>query len=158
VESEPGKGTAFHVYIPALEEVASTSAKNEKNYIPRGTERILVVDDESMIVNLNQAILERPGYKVSATTKSLDALEKVRTAPGRFDLIITDQTMPNLTGAELAQKILKIKDNMPIILCTGYSSAVSEKDALAIGITKYVRKPVDRTTLSKIVRQVLDEK
>ena len=94
--------------------------------------------------------------KVTATTKSLDALEKIRTDPDRFDLIISDQTMPNLTGAELAQEVLQIKPGMPFILCTGYSSVLSEKDALAIGIKKYARKPVNRTTLAHIIRQVLD--
>ena len=110
----------------------------------------MVVDDESMIVNMNKTILERLGYKVSATTDSLDALEKIRTDPDQFDLIITDQTMPKLTGAELVQEILKIKRTMPIILCTGYSSVLSKKDALAIGIRKYARKPVDRKTLARI--------
>ena len=91
---------------------------------------------------MNKEVLEGLGYRVSATTDSLDALEKIRTAPDQFDLIITDQTMPNLTGAELAQEILKIRDTLPIILCTGYSSVLLEEDAMAIGITKYLRKPV----------------
>ena len=158
VESKLGKGTTFHVYIPALQqETATTGEVKIDTSLPTGTERILVVDDESMIASINKTILERFGYKVTMTTNSLDALEKVRTDPDQFDLIITDQTMPNLTGAELAQRILKIKHNMPIILCTGYSSVLSEEEALAIGMKKYVRKPVDRKTLTKIVRQVLDE-
>jgi signal transduction histidine kinase/CheY-like chemotaxis protein len=158
VESKLGKGTTFHVYIPALQqETATTGEVKIDTSLPTGTERILVVDDESMIASINKTILERFGYKVTMTTNSLDALEKIRTDPDQFDLIITDQTMPNLTGAELAQRILKIKHNMPIILCTGYSSVLSEEEALAIGMKKYVRKPVDRKTLTKIVRQVLDE-
>lgn len=159
VKSVPEEGATFSVYIPALQEEkpASNEIETTKDS-PAGTERILIVDDESMIVNMNKTVLERLGYTVSTTTDSLDALEKVRTNPDQFDLIITDQTMPNLTGAELAQKILKIKHNIPIILCTGYSSILSEGDALAIGIKKYTRKPVDRTTLAQVVRKVLDEK
>ncbi len=158
VESEPGKGSTFHVYIPALEEVAATSIKIGQKSIPKGTERILVVDDESVIVSLNKAILERLGYTVTATTSSVEALEKVRTQGDEFDLVITDQTMPNLSGVEMAQEILKIKPNMPIILCSGYSSVITEEGALALGIKKYAIKPVDRTTLAQIVREVLSPK
>jgi PAS domain S-box-containing protein len=158
IESELGKGTTFYVHIPVLQKDTSIIAEPETSEpLSTGTERILVVDDESMIVNLNKTVLEQLGYKVTATTKSLEALKKIRTDPDQFDLIITDQTMPNLTGAELAQEILEIKPSIPIILCTGYSSVLSEKDTLSIGIKKYARKPVDRTTLAKIVRQVLDE-
>lgn len=159
VKSEPGKGTTFYVYIPALEEETSSPAEIEtEEPLLTGTERILFIDDETMIVNLNKTILERLGYEVTAITESLEALEKIRTDPDQFDVIITDQTMPHLTGSELAQEVLKIKPNMPIILCTGYSSVLSEKEALAIGIKKYVRKPVDSASLSKIVRKVLDKK
>ncbi len=158
VKSEPGQGTTFYVHIPALQQEISTTHETEPTEpLPTGTERILVVDDENMIVDMNKTVLERLGYKVSATTESLDALEKIRTDPDQFDLIITDQTMPNLTGAELAQKIMKIKPNMPIILCTGYSSVLTEEYALAIGIKKYARKPVNRTMLAQLVRQVLDK-
>ncbi len=96
------------------------------------------------------------GYTVTATTNSEEVLEKIRLHPDQFDLLITDQTMPYLSGVELAEKVLKIKPNMPIILCTGYSSVITEESALAIGIKKYAKKPVDRSTLAKIVRQVLD--
>ena len=160
VASEPGQGTTFHVHIPALEEDGSMEDESADQGIPvpSGTERVLVVDDEVAIVNMNKVVLERLGYQVTGTTDSLDALEKIRTNPDQFDLIITDQTMPNMTGSELAQEVFRIKHNMPIILCTGYSSVLSEKDALSMGIKKYVRKPVDRTTLAKAVREVLDEK
>ncbi len=158
VKSELGQGTTFYVHLPVLQQEISTKDETKTaELIPTGTERILVVDDESMIVNINKTVLERLGYKVSTTTESLDALEKIRTDPDQFDLIITDQTMPDLTGAELAQEILKITPNMPIILCTGYSSVFSKEVALAIGIKKYAKKPLDRTTLAKIVRQVLDD-
>jgi PAS domain S-box-containing protein len=159
MESEPGKGSTFYVYIPAIEEVkvVDTPAKTEQEELPRGTERILVVDDEILIIKLNTSILERLGYKVTATTSSEEALEKVRTHAEDFDLIITDQTMPNLSGIELVQEIRKIKLDMPIILCSGYSSVISEEGALALGIKKYLAKPVDLTVLAQIVREVLDE-
>jgi PAS domain S-box-containing protein len=158
IESESGKGTTFYVHIPVLQQETSTADEvTTDEFLPTGTERILVVDDESIIANLNKTVLEELGYEVTATTQSLDALNKIRTDPDQFDLIITDQTMPNLTGAELAQEILKIKHNMPIILCTGYSSILLEEDALAIGIKKHVKKPLRRKALAEIVRQVMDD-
>ncbi len=157
VESEPGKGTTFHIYIPAVEEIVDTPVDTEQKNIPRGTERILVIDDESIIVNLSTTILEGLGYTVTATTNSLEALEKVRANADDFDLIVTDQTMPNLSGVEMAQEILKIKPAMPIILCSGYSAVISEEGALALGIKKYLAKPVEWTKLAQIVREVLDE-
>ena len=117
----------------------------------------MVVDDEDAIVNINKTELERLGYTVTATTDSLDALEKFRTNPDQFDLLITDQTMPNMTGSELTKEVLRVKPNMPILLCTGYSSVITEDDALAIGIKQYARKPVGRTLLAELVRQVLDD-
>ncbi len=157
VESEPGEGTSFHVYIPALEDIAPTYTKTEFHDTSTGTERILVVDDENYIADLNKMILERLGYTVTATTSSEEALDLIHLYPDRFDLIITDQTMPNLSGVELAEKILNLKPSIPVILCTGYSSVITKEEALAIGIKKYARKPVNRSTLVRIVRQVLDD-
>ena len=158
VESEPGKGTTFHVYIPAVkEDVITPIDDTEQKDFLGGTERILIVDDESVIVNMNTSMLERLGYMVTGTTSSVDALEKVRNHPDDFDLVITDQSMPNLSGVEMAQEIFKIKPDMPIVLCSGYSAVVTEKDALALGIKRYAIKPVDIKTLSKVVREVLDE-
>lgn len=159
VKSELGKGTSFYVYFPVSQQKTPATAGIEPvESLPSGTERILIVDDESMILNINRTVLERLGYKVSVTTDSLDALDIIRTDPDRFDLIVTDQTMANMTGAELAQEILKINHNMPIILCTGYSSVLSQEEALELGIKKYMTKPVNRKTLAKVVRQVLDQK
>lgn len=157
VESTQGKSTSFHVYIPVYEQESRQSARTaETTVLPQGTERILVVDDESAIVNLNKALLERLGYRVTGITSSVDALEKIRANPNQFDLIITDQTMPALTGAELSQAVLQINPDMPVILCTGFSSVISEDDALANGIKKYIRKPVYREMLAQVVREVLD--
>ncbi|MDD3814049.1 MAG: response regulator [Desulfocapsaceae bacterium] len=158
VESEPGQGATFSVYIPALEEVAAIPPEQtELKDLPRGIERILVVDDEPIIVSLNTKMLERFGYRVTATTSSKEALEKIHAQGDDFDLVITDQTMPNLSGVELAREILNIKPDMPIILCSGYSSVVTEDEALASGIKRYVMKPLDIRTLVKMIREVLDE-
>jgi PAS domain S-box-containing protein len=158
VESEPGKGSTFHVYIPALEKAAPVLATISIKEIPRGTERILIVDDEDVIITLNKTTLELLGYKVTATTSSKEALERVYTSADDFDLVITDQTMPDLSGIELAREIMKRKPDLPIILCSGYSSIMTEEEALAQGIKKYAMKPVDIRTLAQIVREVLDDK
>lgn len=158
VQSAPGKGSTFSVYIPAVSlEVASPLEEpGAEEALPTGNERILIVDDEIAIAEMLKIMLETSGYRVSTTAKSTEALEKIQADPHQFDLIITDQTMPDLTGAELARKVLHINDKLPVILCTGYSSTLSRKDALAIGIKKYINKPVDRTTLITTVRKILD--
>ena len=94
---------------------------------------------------------------MTATTESLDALKTIKADPSQFDLIITDQTMPELTGTELTREVLQIKPDMPVILCTGHSTVISEESALAAGIKKYLQKPVNRATLSQSIRQVLDK-
>jgi len=158
VESEPGHGCTFHVSIPALEEDTSTPEETkQQGALPIGTERILVVDDDPLLVRINQRILEDFGYTVTGTTDSREALEKVRAEPQQFDLIITDQTMPGLSGSELAKAVLEIVPLMPIILCTGHSAVTSAEDALAIGIKRYLSKPIQGDELVKTVRMVLDE-
>lgn len=139
IQSEPERGTTFWVYLPALQVEISRPDHDAQpeSVLPDGSEQILVVDDEGVIVKMLATILERFGYAVTAMTDSGEALAQIRTHPDRFDLVITDQTMPKMTGAELAQEILYIKPEMPIILCTGYSSVVSEEAALAIGIKRY---------------------
>ena len=159
VENKPGGGTAFYVHFPVLSHASSTLPHEEIQESPAAVRRrILVVDDEPMIVRLNGVILERLGHSVTTTTVSADAMELISGDPGRFDLVITDQTMPGMTGVELARKILKIRPDMPIILCTGHSAVLSEKDALNMGIKKYLRKPVSRAVLSREVKDVLDNR
>jgi len=158
VRSEVGKGTSFYVYIPASQQKVPTADKEETyEPLPTGNEHILIIDDESTIIDLKKVVLEQLGYKVTATTDSFNALDKIRSTPGRFDLIITDQTMPGLTGAELTREVLQIVPDMPIILCTGHSNIISEESAFAAGIKKYLQKPVDRTTLAQNIRQILDK-
>ncbi len=160
VESEPGHGSTFRVFIPAVEENTATLEKSEKEKplpVGIGTERILVVDDEPLLVRINTRILEDYGYTVTGVTDSLEALEKVRADSKQFDLIITDQTMPGLTGSELAKAVLEITPLMPIIICTGHSEVTSAEESLAMGIKKYLYKPVQGDELVRTVRMVLDE-
>jgi len=156
VTSELNIGSEFLIFLPLSDKDAR--AIDKKSPDPHlGNERILVVDDEEPIAGMIKIMLERLGYKVTKTSRSLEALDIFQAQPFDFDLVITDQTMPLLTGAELAKAILKIRPDVPIILCSGYSSAVSEDKAKVIGVKAFATKPLDRSDLARIVRQVLDE-
>ena len=156
VESELGKGTIFEVYFPALEKTPEEEKESEGE-IKGGSERILFVDDEESMVNLNRQRLERLGYQVKSTTIPLEALEWFRADPDQFDIIITDMTMPRLTGDRLAAEVLKIRPRMPVIICTGYSERMSAEKAEALGGRKYIEKPIDLRNLALSLREVLDE-
>ena len=125
--------------------------------IPRGSEHILFVDDEAMIADMAKHLLEKLGYTVTAVTSSENALELVKSQGRQFDLVITDQTMPVMTGAELAVEIFGLYPDMPIILCTGYSSTMSKDKALAMGIRDFALKPLVKKDFALLVRKVLDE-
>ena len=159
MESKPGQGCTFHVFIPALvEHSIIPESPQQHESLPIGTERILIVDDEPLLVHISSRLLEDYGYTVTEVTDSREALEKVRADPQQFDLIITDQTMPGLSGSELAKAILEISPLMPIILCTGHSEMTSAADAMAMGIKKYLGKPIHGDELARTVRMVLDER
>ncbi|WP_332468396.1 response regulator [Desulfogranum marinum] len=128
-----------------------------KKTVLTGNEKILVVDDEENLVFMYKEILEELGYTVVSTTSSKAGLDAFRASPEKYDVIITDQTMPHLTGEELAIEMLKIRPEIPIILCTGYSSMLSEKKAQGIGIRKFIMKPVTREKIAIAVREVLDQ-
>jgi len=155
VESELGKGSAFHVYFPEVAEGALPET-DEVSAAPRGTERILVVDDEELLCELNKELLERLGYQVTTKLSSLEALVTFKNAPDQFDLVITDQTMPELTGAGLASHMMKIRPDIPIILCTGYSNIIDEDSARAMGIRAFATKPLTNSIIGNLVREVLD--
>jgi CheY-like chemotaxis protein len=125
--------------------------------MPIGTERILFVDDEKTLVDLGLQILERLGYRVTTRTSSLEALELFMVQPDNFDLVITDMTMPNMTGDEFAAKIMEIRADIPVILCTGYSERISKDKAHKIGIKEFVLKPIIMSDMATTVRKVLDE-
>ncbi|MBN1106567.1 MAG: PAS domain S-box protein [Deltaproteobacteria bacterium] len=155
VESEPGKGSAFHVYLPAVEREAPSSIQSGVS-LPGGTERILLVDDEKAMVDAMKPMLEHLGYRVTARTSSVEALELFQSDPSRFDLLLTDQTMPNLTGTDLAIEVQKIKPGIPILLCSGFSDLVNEEEAKAMGIGGYVMKPIVRKEIAGAIRRVID--
>lgn len=156
VTSRPGKGTTFFVFIPALGHNSNALANHQiDDVLPHGEGHILLVDDEPMIVTLNRQVLERLGYTVYATTDSKEALDRFTADPSEFDLVITDQTMPDLTGVELSGKLLELRKDIPIILCTGYSAVVNEEQALDAGIKKQLEKPVSRKELAQAIKEVL---
>jgi CheY-like chemotaxis protein len=159
VKSKIGKGSTFRVLIPAAEKEKIAPAKEDgKAVLPTGTERILVVDDEPTIVDLAEQNLSRLGYTVSGHTSSVKALEDFRSRGSEIDLVITDMTMPNMTGIQLVIELSKIKKDIPIILCTGYSLLLPEEnEAKKLGVRKILMKPVDRQEMAKSVREVLDE-
>ncbi len=157
IDSEQGKGTAFRIYFPAISIQVEETRNERLDSLPKGSEHILLVDDESTIVRMLKAALEQQGYQVTGTTSSVEALEKFREHPDSFDLMISDQTMPQMSGSELVKEILAIKPSFPIILCTGYSSIVSEEDAKKMGVRAYALKPIEISQLAHLVRQVLSE-
>jgi len=155
VESRPGKGTAFHVLFPTLED-ESESDELVDEAIPGGSEHILLVDDEPAIVKLYQTMLEHLGYTVTARTGGIEALEEFRSHPDRYDIVITDQTMPHLTGEMLAKETRAIVPGIPIILCTGHSDIMDSDKAEKMGISAFAMKPIAMRTLARTTRDVLD--
>jgi signal transduction histidine kinase/ActR/RegA family two-component response regulator len=157
VESEMGRGTSFHIYFPAIKQERDLSAAEPAAELPRGTERILFVDDELPILKVNKIRLERLGYHVTALSRSKDAIDLFAAQPDDFDLIITDMTMPELTGDALAKECIRVRSDIPIILCTGYSDIISETQAQKIGIREYVMKPILVKNLAEAIRRAVGE-
>jgi len=155
VESEMGKGSTFNVFLPLIMREVDREVRT-KAPIPTGTERILFIDDEKSLVDLGQQILERLGYRVTIRTSSVEALELFMEQPEKFDLVITDMTMPNMTGDDLAGKLMNIRADIPVILCTGYSERISRERAHDLGIKEFILKPIVMRELAKTVRGVLD--
>ncbi|MCX5817088.1 MAG: response regulator [Proteobacteria bacterium] len=157
VYSEPGHGTTFHVFFPGIEGTIIPEAE-VADILPTGTERILFVDDEKTLVDLAKEMIESLGYHVIAKGNSLEALEDFRVRPNDYDLVITDMTMPGLTGKDLARELMLIRGDIPIILCTGFSDLVNEKKAKEAGIREFIMKPYAIADLAKAIRKVLEEK
>ena len=156
VESEPGKGSTFHVYFPRVEAAASEEEKTTKP-VHGGKERILVVDDDRQVLGVVQQMLEYVGYNITARSSSLEALEIFCADPGRFDLLITDQFMPKMTGLQLAKKLMRIRPDIPIILITGLIEGISADDANKSGIREFIKKPFGSKELCAAVRRILDQ-
>jgi PAS domain S-box-containing protein len=155
VDSEPGKGSTFEVFLPRIEGVFISEPDSEAP-MPTGSELILFVDDEEDLVHMVQQMLERLGYSVIAKTSSLEALEVFKAQPNQFALVITDQTMPHMTGADFAKELMRIRPDIPIILCTGFSEVISVEEAKALGIREFVMKPFATREIAEIARHVLD--
>jgi CheY-like chemotaxis protein len=157
VYSKLGEGTTFSVYLPLVETRPVEPKTVPAGLAPTGTERILFVDDEEAIVFMTQQTLERLGYQVTSRTSSVEALEAFRAKPDEYDLVITDMTMPNMTGVELTSKLLEIRPDIPIIICTGFSTIIDKNRAKAVGIREYVMKPIIKDEIARTIRKVFDE-
>jgi PAS domain S-box-containing protein len=156
VESEPGKGSAFVVYFPKVTDGPIVKIKGTKKTLPTGSERILFVDDEEALLEIGEQLLTKFGYEVTCQSSGKAALALVKDGPSHFDLVITDQTMPGMTGVELAKAILAIRPDMPVILCTGFSNLVDDESARTTGIRGFAMKPLTKRELAKTIREVLD--
>jgi two-component system, cell cycle sensor histidine kinase and response regulator CckA len=157
VYSEPEKGTTSAIFLPSSD-AKITAPAVAAAALPNGTEHILFVDDEKTLVELGQKMLTSLGYSVSIKTSSLDALDVFRADPPAFDLVITDMTMPGLTGSELAKELMAIRPDLPVILCTGFSELINRQKAKDAGIREFVMKPYDVSTMAKAIRKALAEK
>ncbi|HEY3277400.1 MAG TPA: response regulator [Syntrophorhabdaceae bacterium] len=156
VRSVPGKGTTFKIFIPQAEP-AVQSDEIALDEIPHGTGLILFVDDDEALVEWGRTTLRRLGYKVVGVTDSLDALRIFMDNPGKFDVVITDHTMPALTGLDLAKELVKVRPDIPVILCTGYSETASPEMATEAGIKEFLLKPLAKRDLAEAIRRVLDK-
>lgn len=155
VNSQVGKGTVFEIFLPAIDRDTenATPVKKENH---RGSESILIVDDELSLANLGKKRLERLGYRVEITTKPEEALTLIQLDPDKYDLVITDMTMPKMTGDKLTKEIITIRPSLPVILCTGYSEKINEERAKQIGVKKFILKPIQIQELAVAIRECLD--
>jgi len=157
VFSEQGKGTTFCVYLPLSDTSSPVQEKVFPEKITGGNEHVLLVDDEEAICNMTKRTLEKLGYVVTSRTSSIEALELFRRMPDKFDLVITDQTMPNLTGVGLAKELISTRPDIPIILCSGFSETINRNQAMLMGIREYITKPVVKGQLNDAIRKIFDK-
>lgn len=155
VSSQPNVGSTFAVHLPLTDELHRDSEITIET-MPHGNEQILFIDDEKMLTEIGQQMLTEHGYQVTTETSALKALDLFSAQPERFDLVITDQTMPDLSGKKLVEKMLKIRPDLPTIICTGHSNEINEKSAEQMGIKAFCMKPLNMVKLVQTVRQVLD--
>ncbi|MBU0944625.1 MAG: PAS domain S-box protein [Proteobacteria bacterium] len=158
VDSALGHGATFHVYLPTVESNTAAEDVSETSSILLGkSAHVLFVDDEVALMGLAKKMFTRYGYRISTFSDPVQALESFTAEPDQYDLIITDMSMPHLTGDRLAKKVLQIRPNLPVILCTGYSEKMNKEKALALGIRKYFQKPLIMSELVQCVQQILEE-
>jgi len=156
VHSEPGKGSIFNVYLPKMDEEAASEAIVYAEIVG-GNECILLVDDETSLIQVGTLMLERLGYKVVGKSDPLEALDVFRKEPALYDLVISDVTMPNMTGVRLSRELREIKPGIPVILCSGFSSAINRDQLIEFGVNEFVMKPIIKNDLARVVRRVIDE-
>jgi CheY-like chemotaxis protein len=154
--SELGRGTEFHAYLPVVISSFEQQEIPKKETFQRGTEQILLVDDEDAIVTMEKQMLERLGYSVVSRTSSVEALEAFKANPDKFDLVITDMAMPNMSGDKFASELVKIRPDIPILLCTGFSEKIPAGKANAMGIKGILMKPIIIKDFSNMIRKFLD--
>ena len=157
LDSQPGKGATFTMLFPVVDEqsVVEVKAPDEG---PRGNETILFVDDEESIVKMIGQMLGRLGYRVETRLNPAEALELFQSNPHEFNLVITDMTMPQMTGVKLSEKLKDIRSDIPIIICTGHSALIDEERAKEMGVSAFVMKPIMKRDIAKTIRKVLDNK
>jgi PAS domain S-box-containing protein len=156
--SELGQGSVFHVYLPLIEKPSRRMSAEKKGVSPTGHERILLVDDEKAIVQLERQVLEKLGYTVTAFERPKETLKAFEATPDDFDLVITDMAMPEMTGEQLANELMKIRPEIPVIICTGFSERVNVQEVEKLGIMGVLHKPMSKSEIAEMVRNVLDEK
>ncbi len=156
VQSNIGKGTIFYVYLPVAKSFIKNPDSKIKEHIPGGVEHILLVDDEEAILSMEKMMLERLGYQLTSRASSIEALKAFKDNPAKFDLVITDMAMPNMPGDMLSIELMKIRPDIPILICTGFSDTMSEEKADLLGIDGFLLKPIVMKDLSQKIRGILD--
>jgi CheY-like chemotaxis protein len=159
VYTEPGEGTEFHVYLPVAEKHSkdmSETQDEEEEAVPCGNERILLVDDEQPVAEIATRQLERLGYTVTKETSSQRALDSFEQNPDRFDLLMSDLSMPEMNGIKLAGRMKEIKPELPVIICTGFTDRITDETIRKVGIDGYILKPFIKKELAETMRRVLD--
>ncbi len=156
VESQPGKGTSFFVYLPLIDQEMSFEDDPHPSNTPTGSERILFVDDDPMVVDMGKAKLGRLGYEVVAKSDPVEALTLFRATPEAFDLIFTDMMMPVMTGAELIEKVKLVRPDIPVIVCTGSDQSLSQEQTSRIAGATVISKPLLTRQIAVVLREVLD--
>lgn len=157
VYSEPDRGTSIQVFLPVLRQEGCEAAQTDRP-VPGGTEHILLIDDETPLMEFGKLTLERLGYQVSEFCDSRRAYEAFKTDPEKFDIVVTDKAMPEMTGLTLAKRIIDLNVETPVVMCTGFGDEISKKEAEKIGIAAMLLKPVIKRELAETIRRVLDQK
>ena len=156
VNSEPGKGSSFHIYWPVIDQSAAPEESEFTQSLPEGIETIMLLDDEEPTLLVEEAILKRLGYRVHSFSNPHLALAGFREKAGMFDLVVTDMTMPDMTGVDLFKALKEIRPDIPVILCTGYSEIISRKEAQKMGISAFMMKPIQIRKFASELRKLLD--